>query len=96
MIGHQQFKNGFAGGQNLSGISFHFHSTFDGTNTGRGQNACSGVDHTQTAYAHGSFILQMAQGGYRDAVYSSGVENTRSKRHGHGYAIKDDVDESGR
>ena len=41
MIGHQQFKNGFAGGQNLSGISFHFHSTFDGTNTGRGQNAFS-------------------------------------------------------
>jgi hypothetical protein len=38
----------------------------------------------------------MAQGGYRDAVYSSGVENTRSKRHGHGYAINEDVDESGR
>ena len=68
MIGHQQFKNGFAGCQNLSGISFHFHSTFDGTNTGRGQNACSGVDHTQTANAHGSFILQMTQGGYRDAA----------------------------
>ena len=43
MIGHQQFKKGFARGQNLAGISFHFHSEFDGTNAGRAENAGSGV-----------------------------------------------------
>jgi hypothetical protein len=43
MIGHQQFEKGFAGCQNLSGISFHFHPGFDGTNAGSAENAGSGV-----------------------------------------------------
>ena len=96
MIGHQQFKKGFAGCQNLARISFHFHSGFDGTNAGSAKNACSGVDHAEAAYAYGSFILQMAQRGYRDAVYSRRVENRRSRRDGHGSTIDGDVDKSGR
>jgi hypothetical protein len=96
MIGHQQFKKGSAGGQNFSGISFHFHSGFDGTNAGSTKNACSGVDDAEPAYAYGSFILQMAQRGYRDAVYSRRVENCRSRRNGHGSTIDGDVDKSGR
>ena len=96
MIGHQQFKKGFAGCQNFEGISFHFHSGFDGTNAGGAKNARSRVDQAEAANAHGSFILQMAQRGYRDAVYSRRVENRRSRRNGHGSTIDGDVDKSGR
>jgi hypothetical protein len=96
MIGHQQFKKSFASGQNLAGLSFHFHSGFDRANAGSGKNACSGVDHAEAAYAHGGFILQVAQRWYRNAGYSRGVENTSPRSHGHGSAIDGDVDEPGR
>ena len=96
MIRHQQFKKGFARGQNFGGASLHFHPGFDGTYAGGTENACSGVDHTQAAYAHGSFILQMAQRGDWNAGYSRRIENTRTSWNGHGSTIDADVDESGR
>jgi len=96
MVGHQQFKNSFASGQNLAGLSLHFHSGFDGANAGGAKNACTGVDHAEAAYAHGGFILQVAQRWYRNAGYSRGVENARSGRNRHGSTIDDDVDEFGR
>jgi hypothetical protein len=96
MIRHQQFKKGFAGCQDLGGISFHFHSGFDGTNAGGAKNARSRVDQAETANADGRFILEMAQRGYRDSVYSRGVENACSGRDGHGSTIDGDVDKSER
>ncbi len=61
MVGHQKFQQRFAGAQNFWRLSFHFQSWLDGPNAGSGEDARAGVHYTQSADAHGSFILQMAQ-----------------------------------
>ena len=92
MIGHQKFQDGFAGAQNFFGIGRYFHARFDGPNARGGENTSAGVDDAEAADSHGSFVLQMAERGNRDAVDACGIENGSAGGDPDGLAVYGDFD----
>ena len=92
MIGHQQLKQSLAHIQNLFRVSDHFHARFHRTHAGGGEYTRAGIHNAQTANAHGSLVLQVAQGGNADTVYARSIENGCSVRHAHGFPVNADLD----
>jgi hypothetical protein len=95
MIGHQEFKEGFARAQNFFRIGDDFHAGLDRPDAGGGENASAGIHYAETADAHGGLILQMAKRGNVDAVHARGIENASASGYANGLTVESDVDHSG-
>jgi len=75
VIGHQQFEQRLAGGENFIRIRLHLHVWLDRPDASGAEDARTGIHNAQPANTDGRLALQVAQGGDGDAVHARGIEN---------------------
>ncbi len=96
MVGHHEFKEGFARSQNFLRIGDDFHAGFDRANAGGGENARAGIHDAKAADANGGLVLKVAKRGYGDAVHARGIEDARAGGDADGLAVEGDANEARR
>ena len=95
MVGHQEFEQGLARGENFFGVDADFHARLDRSDARGAEDAGAGVNDTETADADRSLGLQVAQSRNRDAVEASGVEDGGAGGNLDGLAVDGEFDELG-
>jgi hypothetical protein len=94
MIGHHEFKEGFACTQNFLGIGDDFHAGLDRPDARGGEDASADVHDAEAADADRGLILQMAKRGDVDVVHARGIEDCRASGYADGLTVESEVDHS--